>query len=118
MASENPKVRPLTESDIREFYDEPFVQSLRGLAVELEGKPVLVAFVLNTEPPQAVSWIKDDLRKYPRAIIKAAREFAKILKRYPCDVYAMADEDESNSENFLKRIGFKHWHERAYIWVN
>lgn len=118
MASESPKVRPLTEADIWSFYNEPFVQSLRGIAVEFEGKPVAVAFVINTSPPQAVSWIRDELREYPRAIIKAAREFAKILKRYPCDVYAMADEDEANSENFLKRVGFEHWHERAYVWVN
>jgi hypothetical protein len=118
MASVSLKVRPIVEADLRSFYDEPFAQSLRGLTVEMDGEPTLVAFVINTSPPQAVSWVKDELRKYPKWIMRAAKEFAKILNKYPCDVYAVADDEEMNSENFLKRIGFEHLHERSYIWAN
>jgi hypothetical protein len=100
------------------FYDEPFEQSLRGLTVELKGEPVLVAFVINTSPPQAVSWIKDELRRYPKWIMRAAREFKKILSRYPCDIYAIADDEEMNSETFLQRIGFEHFYKRTYVWQN
>jgi hypothetical protein len=117
MASVSLKVRPIIEEDLRSFYDESFSQSLRGLTVEMDGLPVLVAFVVNTNPPQAVSWVKDELRKHPKWIMRAAMEFKKVLNRYPCDVYAVADDEEENSENFLKRIGFEHLHERSYIWA-
>ena len=118
MASKNLKVRPINEADIRAFYNKPFVQSLRGLTVESENEPVFIAFVVNTSPPQAVSWMKDELRKHPKMILKAAKEFIKIMEKYPCDIYAVADEEEKNSECFLKRIGFTHLIERLYVWLN
>ena len=116
MASENPIVRALKRSDLSAFYDKPFPESVRGLAVEFEGEPVAVAFVINTDPLQAVSKMKDALRKYPKTIMKTARKFKEILNTYSSEVYAVASSEEKNSVNFLKHIGFIHLEDEVFKW--
>lgn len=116
MASESPKVRALKKDDILAFYDEPFQQTIRGIAVELEGEPVAVAGVIATTPMQAISKIDDKLRKFPKAIVKVGKEFADILNLYEAPIYAVADENEANSRNFLKHIGFIQIEDGVFKW--
>lgn len=106
MASKNPIVRALKKDDLKAFYDEPFAHTVRGLAVELNGEPVAVAGVIATTPYQAFSSIKDELRKFPKAIMKTGKKFKEILNSYESTVYAYADDEEKNSKNFLKHLGF------------
>jgi hypothetical protein len=116
MESKNPNIRALRKSDIIEFYDEPFPESVRGLAVELDGVPVGVAGVIHTNPLQAFSTMRDDLRKYPKTIVRTARQIKIILDSYNSPIYAYADEDEKNSVNFLKHVGFDQLDDGVFKW--
>lgn len=116
MVSKSPVVRGLRKSDLTGFYQERFSKSVRGIAVELDGEPVAVAFVINTNPFQAVSKMKDELRKYPKTIIKAARAFRDLLKMYDSIVYAIASSEEANSRKFLKYVGFEQLEDEVFTW--
>lgn len=116
MESKSPSIRALQKNDIEVFYGKKFNESVRGLAVELEGVPVAIAGVMHTNPLQAFSDMKDSLRKYPKTIIKTARRLKNILDAYESPVYAYADEDESNSANFLKHVGFTEIEEGVFKW--
>ena len=117
MESKKPSIRALRKADIIEFYDEPFPESVRGLAVEFNGEPVAIAGVIHTNPLQAFSSMKDALRKYPKVIVKTARKLKTILDTYESPVYAYADEDEKNSVNFLKHVGFIQLDDGMFKWV-
>jgi len=117
MESKKPNVRALTRNDLLAFYGEMFSESVRGLAVELDGEPVAVAGVIHTNPLQAFSQIREPLRKYPKTIMKTARRLKSILNVYESPVYAFADKDEKNSVNFLKRVGFIQLEDGVFKWV-
>ena len=74
-----------------------FDASMRGITVELDGRPVAIAAVVCTRPMLAISAIGDALRKYPKTIAKTGKKFREILNLYDCAVYAVADEEEKNS---------------------
>lgn len=116
MASESPKVRALRKADLDTFYDEPFDASMRGITVELEGRPVAIAAVVSTRPMLAISAIGDALRKYPKTIAKTGKKFREILNLYDCAVYAVADEDEKNSPRFLQYVGFEQLEDGMFKW--
>lgn len=117
MESKKPNIRELRKTDILEFYGKPFSESVRGLTVELEGIPVAVAGVIHTNPLQVFSSMKDPLRKYPKTIMKTALRLKSILNKYESPLYAFADEDEKNSVNFLKRVGFSQLDDGVFKWV-
>lgn len=116
MESKSPNIRALQRSDILAFYDKPFPESVRGLAVEFDGKSIGIAGVIHTNPLQAFSSMKDSLRDYPKTIIKTARKLKTILDAYDSPIYAYADEGEKNSVNFLKHIGFTQLDDGVFKW--
>lgn len=115
--SKTPKIRPLKKSDLGEFDSMGF--TVRGYAVELDGKVIGIAGVLHTRPLQAFGQIKDELRKYPKTIMKVIKMFKSILESYDMPVYAIACKKEYNSTKVLERIGFEFSHKneqgRFYI---
>lgn len=113
--SKTPEIRPLKKSDLGEF--NSMGKTVRGYAVELDGKVIGIAGVLHTRPLQAFSRMEDELRKHPKAIIKVIKMFKGILKNYDMPVYAIASETEYNSTKVLKRIGFELINNRNYIWM-
>lgn len=116
MESHNPIIRPILKSDIVAYRGSVFEQSFRGIAVELDDKVIGVAGVLHTDTLQAFSMIKDELRKYPKTLVKAGRYFREILAKYESPIYAIASPDEENSEGFLEHVGFKQYNGRLYRW--
>ena len=116
MASEKPKIRPLTPGDIEEFYPEGVKLSVRGVAVEVDGKVIAVAGMSLRVPYLAFSTMKDEMRKYPKMILKTARQLQDIMRQYKSDVFAEADVNEKNSFAFLHHLGFEHVDERLFVW--
>lgn len=117
MASEKPNIRALKKADLIAFYGEPLKYTVRGLAVELNGEPVAVAGVISTEPHQAFSMIRDELRRSPKTIMKLGKMFKRILDSYDNAIYAYADENEKNSSNFLKHLGFEQIDDGMFKWA-
>jgi len=117
MPSNRPVIRPVNKDDVIAIKGELYNESFRGIAVELNGETLGIAGVLHTANLQAFSQIKDELKKYPKTLILAAREFRKILDSYEYPVYAHASEKENNSTGYLEYIGFKqHNDKRIYKW--
>lgn len=120
----NPKpvIRGINTEDILSFNNgELYKESLRGLTAEIDGRPVAIAGILHTSPLQVFSTMRDEMRQYPVSIMKMAVALKSIMKTYECDLLAIADENESNSDAFLQRLGFVFIGEndngRFYKWV-
>lgn len=112
-----PLIRPITKADVFAYRGEPYSASFRGLAVELNGEIVGVAGVLHTPVLQAFSNIRDELRKYPKTLVLAARKFREILAQYDdSPIYAIANENEKNAPGYLEYVGFEHYHDGVYRW--
>jgi hypothetical protein len=116
MESKKVNIRELRKADIIEFYGKPFAESMRGFAVDLDGELVGVAGVVYTDPIMVFSEMKDSLRKYPKTIMKTAHRLKSILNKYESSLYAFANEDEKNSVNFLKRVGFVQLEDGVFKW--
>lgn len=116
MASESPKIRPLTARDLEELYPEGVRVSVRGVAVELDGEVLAVAGMSLRVPYLAFSTMKDAMRKYPKTILKTARQLQDIMCQYNSDIFAEADVNERNSFAFLLHLGFEHVDERLFVW--
>lgn len=104
------------KSDIISFFGSPFPQSTRAIVVELDGELLGIAGVLHSTPKQAFSSITDDMRKYPKSIVKAGRKLREILNLYEDDVFAVASDTEKNSKSFLEHVGFVPHYDEVYLW--
>lgn len=113
-----PIIRPATKADVIAFRGKPYDESFKGVVADLDGEIIGIAGVLHTEHLQAFSTIEDELKKYPKILVLAAREFRNILNSYQSTIYALASCKEKNSKGFLKYIGFERYTGRLYKWPN
>lgn len=98
------EVRPATFEDVTEFYGSPPKQSMKGLVVVLDGKPVGIGGLVFSEKSVGFfSVVRPELKPYKMTIYKTARKLAEMAKG--CSALAVADPDEPNSKQFLTRLG-------------
>lgn len=92
-----------------ERFDDAALQerSVRALTVELDGEPIAIAGVLYTAPLQVFSIMDDKMRSFPVTIMKTAKRLRNILASYSQPLYALASDEEQNSDEFLQRVGFE-----------
>ena len=114
MGLKTPSVRPLNRSDLDKF--KHFNNTVRGFAVEIDDKVVAVYGVLQSIPLQAFSEMDDELKKYPRVIMKCILSFKDILENYSSPIYAMPSVKHVNSPKVLERVGFEEIREGVYQW--
>lgn len=107
MKSKTLTIRPTVATDLQHLKVRTFGASVRGQTIELDGVPVGVAGVLHQVPPQAFSVIGDELRDYPKMIVKFIQQFESFLERNYERVYAVASSGEKNAPSCLRRAGFK-----------
>lgn len=89
------------------LYESPPKEGMFGLAVEINGKVEgIAALIVYHGQRVAVSAITNTLRCYPLTIMKAANKFRPILNKHGQGAYAIASDDECNSDAFLERVGF------------
>lgn len=112
-----PTIRPISKADVIAFRGSPYKESFRGIAAELDGKILGIAGVLHTHPLQAFSEMSEEMRKYPKQIVKAAFQFRDILDAYESPIFAIASPDEKNSSGFLKHVGFEQYKDEVYRWL-
>ncbi len=86
-------LRPATKADIIAYRGKPYRESFRGIVAELNDEVIGIAGVLHTDVLPAFSNIKDALRKHPKALILAEREFRKILNNYDSHIDAVESEE-------------------------
>lgn len=111
-------VLPATPDTVRQVYGDRVVRSMRAVAFERAGE-VLGCAGLYLDGGHLVMFFNgnhDEVRKAPRAIVKAYRALLKIAKERGLAVYAAADEALPATERFLEHMGFRHHDGRVYRW--
>jgi len=104
------KIRPADYSDIASLYPElvsvPY--SLRAWAVELNGETVALAgFILQPINPIVFSMVKSGLDVPKRLFMRTALEMLEILRDTGLPLSAIRDTTFSNSDKFLRFLGFR-----------
>ena len=112
------RIRPLNNHDIIVARGKSFQQTVKGIAVDLDGELAVIAGVVHTRPLQAISIIlNQEIRNHRRAALPIRRAFMKILEEFDdSPIYAIADEKYSTPEVFLRFFGFKQIKEGVYQW--
>lgn len=115
------KIRHLERADWVKFNEDKFTETVRGFAVEKDGRTIAIAGVLHCSPRlQAFSYSEDEIRKSPKTIVKLGYRVKELLKSYSQDVYAIASENVESSARFLEFLGFEFFVEttqgRLYLW--
>jgi len=125
MKSTTPTIRPLAASDLPLVLTDLQGGTLRGFVAELDGKIVGVMGVHHAAvAPIAFSQIGDELRKYPRLIVQAMRQFRDMLQQHYVCVYAAASWTEDSTFRTLEYVGFKPHtkgndeHRGLWVWHN
>lgn len=93
-----------------------YKESFKGIVADQDGEILGIAGVLHTATLQAFSNISDELRKHPKMLILAARQFRDILNSYQQDIYALASDQEKNAAGYLEYVGFEHHKGSIYKW--
>lgn len=86
-----------------------FGKSIRGQVAEVDGEPIAATGVIHTDPFYAFAHLTDEMRKYPREIVKVIQVFETFLEEYYDTVFAVADAGEGNAPAVLQRAGFKYY---------
>jgi len=92
--------------------------SVRGVAVELDGEVLAIGGITKDIPPVAFSDMKDEIRRYPKVIMKAAIALREVADTFQSTVYTIASSEEKNSHAFLARLGWQHVEGDIYKWRN
>ncbi len=102
-----PSLRNATIEDYETFYGHKPKVTIRAVVAELDGKVVGIGGIAYYKNQMvAFSEIRDDLRKYPVFIMKAAKRIAKLLDKHGKSAVAIACPKEGNSQAMLERVGF------------
>lgn len=105
------------------FRGELFNNSVKGFVVISDDKIVGIAGVMYSIPLQAFSTVTDEMRKFPKLFIHAARYFRKLLSEFDLPIIAFASPVVNGSSKYLEYIGFEYtgndsnMHGRMYRWV-
>ena len=111
-----PLIRQARRSDVIDMNGKYYKESFSGYAVELDGKVIGIAGLLHSNPAQVVSDMKDEMRKYPKTIIRMARIIRDMITETPYPVYATPSPYESNARRMLEYVGFKPFLKGIYKW--
>lgn len=79
--------------------------SVRGVTAVIDGRVVGVAGVTLCDTPEAFSVFSEELRAFPKSIMRAGYALRDIVKTIDRPVYSVADKSVGASERFLSRLG-------------
>lgn len=83
-------------------------KTVRAITAEKDGEVLAVAGVIHTVPFYAFVHMTDEMRRYPKTIMRVIRGFSDFLSKHYVAVYATASEEEANAPRVLERAGFKY----------
>lgn len=103
------KLRAAKRGDYELLYGSPPKWSMRAITAEIDDIPVGIGgYFFGTEGILVFSIVKDELRKYPYAIYKGARQIAKMVKDSGLPVIAYADPKIDRAGPLLEHLGFEY----------
>ena len=112
--------RPATLKDVEFFYPEGIPTSVKAIIAEHNGAVLAIGGLYKAgQQMVCFSGMVDDMRRFPKQILKMARLVMKMCQLYPC-VYAVASENEATSKRFISHFGFEpFWFStdgEIYVW--
>ena len=110
------KIRPAEHRDAIDMWGSTYQDTVRALAIEDQGELLAITGLRYSVPVMCFCDARPGLKRSPKTILKAARQVTQMVSEADTDVFALADEDEPTSMNFLSHIGFEHIHGRLYKW--
>lgn len=109
------KYRPATRQDIDSFYPN-LKHTFKAYVVENDKKVLGIGGIYYEGDFIIVfSRFDPELKKYPLAMARGAKKVMEIVGGKTC--LAIADENIPESENLLRRLGFRHIEGRVYKWT-
>lgn len=109
-------VRPATTDDAIAMWGNTYSDTLRAVACEDNGELLAIAGIRYSRPAMCFSDIRPELKRSPKTIMKIARQVICLVRSVKREVYALADQDEPTSMNFLAHLGFEHVEGRLFKW--
>lgn len=113
----NLTIRPSKRGDIENVLQKRYRETFRGVTVEEDGEIVGIAGVLHGRELQAFSTLNFDTRQDRRFMVKAVREYRKILEHYDLPIYAQPDPNRSTAQEFLGYVGFEERDDGLFVWT-
>ena len=117
------KLVPATQKYVEQFYGKKPIRSVRAVVGLLDGKVVGIAGVfLDKNNVVAFSEMREEARRYKKAILKAGYMVYEIMQNYNV-VFAVANPQEPGARRLMDRFGFKFVEtntagEEVYRWDN
>ena len=103
------ELRPSTKADIVSLYGGRHKRSMKAITAVLDGAPVGIAGIyFDRGRVVAFSEIKEELRRYPIAIYKAARIVREMIIKMNVPVIAIASPSVDGAGELLHHLGFDH----------
>lgn len=100
------EMKPATAEHIHAWYDGPPVYSMKGYVIfEGEEMIALCGVFFCRGRKYIFSEVKEQMFKYKKAIIRAARQIMSDMEGQT--VYAMATEGLESAPRFIKHYGFE-----------
>lgn len=111
------RVEFATAEDLAANYGAPVERTVRAVAFK-RGAEVVGCAGLYLDAGRMVlfSDVKDEVRRAPRAIVKAYRTLLGIAKRTGLAVHAVPDPGIGASTRFLEHMGFTYLDRGVYQW--
>lgn len=113
------RVEFATADDVAAMYGAPVERTVRAVAFK-EGDQVLGCAGLYIDQGRMVlfSDMRDEVRKAPRALVKAYRTLLAIAARSGLAVHAIPDPGVEKAVPFLEHMGFRYLDRGVYQWAN
>ena len=107
---------PGTAEHVRMMGNE-LPRSARVLAA-VDGERVLGIAGLYPDGCRRVAFmhITDELRRHPRVLVRAGRQFIGWMKASASPVHALCDEEITSAARYLEHLGFRRLYKGVFAW--
>ena len=110
------EIRAATEDDLVALCGEVFPEKIRAMVAVDDDEVLAIAGVRYCYPVLCFSNIKPALKRSPKTILRLAYRVLEFVDKCHSPVFAVADENEPTSMNFLAHLGFEHVEGRTFRW--
>lgn len=114
-------IRSIKRGDFEAIYGHSPTRTVKGYCAELDGRPIAICGIYYM-PDHIVAFVKttEAVKHYRRAMASGYRKFASLLNSMDVPVFAVADKNLPEAENFLMRCGFKYLNKgpngEVFVW--
>lgn len=108
-------IKPITRKYFEDVYGHPPSRSISGFAAVVAGRAVAVAGIYYF-PNQVVAFcnILPDYKQHRVSLARGTLKVLQLIKQKGIPIFAIADKNNPQAEDFLMRCGFE-YHQRGAV---